>query len=194
MIGADCEKSLRKIVFLVFRRLAYDRYRRNPEPGAMGNRTEMELARIGDMLAGQVRTDPHGSRRFPDGSDIADPLSWAAQTRRALGERVRICGFWCFENPKAAGIAEIRERHDFAVIDGRWVVDGWARLFGPDDTPGVVDMADPETRRRAVAFYGDPSLWERDTDMEVRVDGLGSARPAVHTLPLPPEAPAQGAF
>lgn len=131
-----------------------------PEPHA-------ELESIAQMLSGQLRAGPDGRAMIECGLDISDPLAWAMEARRLLGARVRIYGFWAFENPEATVLEQIRERHDFAVIDKRWIVDLWfQRYHSSDNPPTVVDLENPAEMQRAAGFFGDPQSWERDMDME----------------------------
>jgi hypothetical protein len=131
---------------------------------------ECDLDGIENRLSGQLCADARGILVFPDGEEASDPLSWAARLRREFGSRVKIYGFWAFENPAASTLNEIRERHDFAVLDNRWLIDFWISRHYPEDGAGRVDLLDPEDYEAARAIYGDPERWERDLDMEARVD------------------------
>ncbi|MBW3243671.1 hypothetical protein KUV57_13445 [Epibacterium sp. DP7N7-1] len=128
------------------------------------------LEQLEELLAGQLEADPDGILMFPGGEFASDPLNWAAYARRTLGDRVRIYGFWCFENPQASIMGELRERHDFAVIDKRWIVDLWLRRFHSGEGAGVIDMTDEHEFANVRSIYGEPAAWERDFDMESRMD------------------------
>jgi hypothetical protein len=136
----------------------------------MPTERDSDLEQLEELFTGQLEADPDGIFMFPGGALAADPLSWAAHARRALGDRVRIYGFWCFENPQASLLGELRERHDFAVIDRRWIVDLWLRRFYSGEAAGIVDLDDEESYAGARPLYGDPGAWERDLDMETRID------------------------
>lgn len=138
---------------------------------------EHSLEQMEALLSGQLTADSEGVGLFPGAGPGSDPLAWAAQARRVFGDRVRIYGFWCFENPSATLMGELRERHDFAVLDRRWIVDLWMRRFHAADASGLVDLASTECVLAASHVYGDPNCWERDTDMECRMDGLSVSAP-----------------
>lgn len=102
---------------------------------------------------------------------INDPAAWAMEARRIFGDRIRIFGFWSFENPEAGLMGELRERHDFAVLDGRWLLDGWiSRHWSDEGGAPVTDLDDATDIDRRRGFYGDPSTWEHDPDLEKRAD------------------------
>jgi len=147
-----------------------------------------DLEQLEELFAGQLEADPDGIFMFPGGDHASDPLSWAAYARRALGDRVRIYGFWCFENPQASLMGELRERHDFAVIDRRWIVDLWLRRFHSGEGAGIVDMDDEKDYARAQPLYGEPGAWERDLDMEARMDRRASPSSSLAPTGVLPEA------
>ena len=101
---------------------------------------------------------------------IADPLSWAIEARKIYGERLQIYGFWAYENPQACILGNLRERHDFAVLDERWLIDGWITKFYSDEGAGLVDLSDTADIARSSGLYGDRATWERDPDIEHRAD------------------------
>lgn len=136
----------------------------------MSKERDCDLEQLEQLLAGQLEADPDGILMFPQSGMATDPLTWAAQARRILGDRVRIYGFWCFENPQATLMGELRERHDFAVIDQRWIIDLWMRRYYSDEDVGMVDLNNAEAYEAARPIYGDPATWERDLDMEIRMD------------------------
>lgn len=48
--------------------------------------------------------------------------------------------------------------HDFAIVDGRYLVDGWAKVF--ESRPrAVLDLLDPADQEEIHTYYGDPALW-----------------------------------
>ena len=48
--------------------------------------------------------------------------------------------------------------HDFALIDGRYIVDWWAKSY-ESEPRDIVDLQDPEQRAYALEKYGDRSGW-----------------------------------
>lgn len=108
---------------------------------------------------------------FPDGTRSAICTNWAIYARRVYRDRVKLYGFDCSENPDASGMAEISDGHDFAVLDDRWILDGWlAHVEGLTGDP-MIDIEDPENRAFLRSFYGDPARWVRLGEIEARVDG-----------------------
>lgn len=107
---------------------------------------------------------------FPDGSLVVTCTSWAAQARRVLGDRVRIVGFYCDDNPAAEGMARLADGHDFAVIDGRYILDGWlAEVEGEIDDP-LIDMEDQANADLIRRYYGDRENWGPLLGVERGVD------------------------
>lgn len=102
---------------------------------------------------------------------INDPAAWAVEARKIFGDRIRIYGFWAFENPQASLMGELRERHDFAVLDGRWLLDGWISRHWSDEAGApVTDLEDEADTARRMMLYGDAAAWEHDPDLESRAD------------------------
>ena len=54
--------------------------------------------------------------------------------------------------------------HDFLLIQGRWIVDGWA--YEIYDLPVVHDLADPGQAEEIRRLYGDPKTWEPPSQNE----------------------------
>ncbi|WP_411839985.1 hypothetical protein [Paracoccus sp. ME4] len=102
---------------------------------------------------------------------VNDPCAWAIEARKIFGDRIRIFGFWSYENPEAGLLGELRERHDFAVLDGRWLLDGWISRHWSDEAGApVTDLEDETDIERRRMLYGDPAAWEADYDLERRAD------------------------
>ena len=113
---------------------------------------------------------PDGPSTFADGSHVAICTSWAIQARRILGDRVRIFGFFCEENPAARRMARIADGHDFALLDDRWILDGWlAHVEAEIETP-VLDLEDPGHAVIIAAWYGDRRCWHPGLQLEAVVD------------------------
>lgn len=107
---------------------------------------------------------------FPDGTRSSDCTNWAVYARRALGHRVQIIGFFCEDNPKATGMAALAEGHDFAVLDDRWILDGWmVNVVGVFDDP-IIDIRDSRNIRTLETFYGNRRRWERNSDLAYFTD------------------------
>lgn len=97
---------------------------------------------------------------------------FADAIRRKLPHRVRVLGFMCRDNPKAVGIARLADGHDFAVVDGRYVVDPWLTEVESGRITvhtgevvdlggrGVFDLMDDDDADLVAALYGDPATWK----------------------------------
>ena len=138
--------------------------------------TREDLSMMTDPSCWGVRKRPDGNGVFPDGSEWGAQEAWPCYLRRALGPRVSIMGFWCHENVAARLLVEASERHDFAVIDGRWLVDGWVRSFSGAETDGIYDLADPDELSRIRETHGEPGRWHRSACLEAAIDMEGPAR------------------
>ena len=126
------------------------------DPAALRRRLEERFsssAAMGETLGSD------GEGVFPDGSPVAVCTSWARAVERTLGsDRCRVVGFLSDAVPSSR-IARDHGGHDFAVVDGRWIVDGWAcDVEGYLDGP-VLDLEEPDEARRAVELFGAPDEW-----------------------------------
>lgn len=119
-----------------------------------------------DRLAARVEAawkehekDPdHGNHPFicPGVGVVGTCTDSAVHLAELLGGDV--LGYSIDENPTAElGVNEFG--HDFAVVDGRWLVDFWAK-----DTyqlPDLYDMNDPVEATEVRRLYGDPGKWDK---------------------------------
>ncbi|MFG6082862.1 hypothetical protein ACEUZ9_004094 [Paracoccus litorisediminis] len=136
----------------------------------MANMTEPDLDALARAETWNVRSGPDGVARFGDGAPWSDPLSLPGWLRRKYGTRVEIMGFWCFENPAAAALGELSDRHDFAVIDRRWVVDPWISDIPGMPEGGIIDMQSKHFPLLYARVYGDRDCWERSSWFEAIID------------------------
>ena len=107
---------------------------------------------------------------FPDGSLAVRCTSWATYARRALGSRAKLYGFFCQDNPSATAMARLADGHDFAVIDDRWIIDGWLFDVEGELSEPMIDLRDPANAELVRGFYGDPATWNRALSLEVAID------------------------
>jgi hypothetical protein len=92
---------------------------------------------------------------FSDDSASAECTNWARQVAKSLPGRTTIMGFSSAANPTAI---QGWDGHDFAVVDDRYIVDGWLKaLYGADQT--VFDLQDPSDAEAIAHFYGNPGEW-----------------------------------
>lgn len=116
-------------------------------------------------LVGSSLFDEEEERHvFPNGTDFYICSNWADLTRAYFGEdRVVVLGYLHEDNPTSAISAEY-EGHDFALIDDRYIVDGW--LTGGNletkgrQTPGFFDLENEADKAEIIRLYGDRSTWE----------------------------------
>ena len=118
------------------------------------------LKDIISAIASSIRTDAHGRPTFPSGRSPGLALDWALESASRINAISAIAGFWCFENPGAAMLGQIAERHDFLLVEDRYLVDGWLCHVAGAEVPTVLDLEDPEESQSALATYGIADLWE----------------------------------
>ena len=140
--------------------------------------------------------------RLPDGEDLDNATAICRYVRRALGDRAALYGFLFDDNPTARVSDTLAGGHDFAVVDHRYVVDGWVP-FTPSlgIRQAVFDLTDAADRAIINRLYGDMSTWERMISFEDRIDQETSLdrewvmRGTMFTAPAPDlEAPVTPAF
>ena len=114
--------------------------------------------------------DDEGVWSFPSGGQWFICTDWSCYARRFYGDRVKLFGFMVEDNPESEGLVGF-EGHDFAVLDDRYIIDGWLKAV--EDFAGgrcVFDMQDPQDAQFIRRFYGDPKKWTHNTNIEQRVD------------------------
>lgn len=114
---------------------------------------------------------------FPDGTAWAFCTNWAHYVRRIEGDRAEIYGFFGEDNP-TAGVNDTADGHDFALVDGRYLVDGWVRHVECLADRTVFDLEDETDRAFVEKFYGDRSKWERGEGNEKAIDAESPERRA----------------
>lgn len=99
-----------------------------------------------------------GRATFPDGSSAVVCTAYAERVIALVG-RGEVYG-WP-ENDSA--LVANGDGHDFAIIDGRWIVDPWPVFVCGEDVRAVFDLFDDADRREVWARYGEPAEWLRRT-------------------------------
>jgi hypothetical protein len=112
-----------------------------------------------------VVTGADGCAQFPDGTHWAICTNWANYVRRALGGRVALFGYMGDDNPTSE-IGSLAGGHDFAVVDDRFIVDGWVRNVECMEQRAVFDLQDPADAFLIERLYGDRGCWERQHSSE----------------------------
>lgn len=108
---------------------------------------------------GKIAEDAGDGALFPDGTRWSTCSNWAQYARRVLGDRAAGLGFFDEENPESA-IAQDYGGHDFVLVDGRFIVDGWVREVAGMSRKVVFDLEDPTHAAEIKKLYGDRSKWE----------------------------------
>lgn len=106
---------------------------------------------------------------FPDGWAWAICTNWARYARRIEGADCLLHGFLHEENPRSE-IARVAGGHDFAVLRGRYLIDGWAKHVEGLSDRAVFDLADPADAADAARLYGYPANWKRLDEIESAAD------------------------
>jgi hypothetical protein len=73
------------------------------------------------------------------------------------GDRALTTGYFCRDDSPAA-IADHAEGHDLALVDGRFLVDGWA-AFVAEIGPCVLDLRDRRDRETAMRLHEPFGTW-----------------------------------
>lgn len=130
-----------------------------PPPGDPSLRAWLEQT-FGDESAYGGTAPEDSETTLANGSPWALCTSWARMVQDALPGRGRVHGFWIDDNPEATELAKYCDGHDFAVVDGQFIVDGWARHVEGITNRVVLDMKDPKDRTIILGIYGNPSTWK----------------------------------
>jgi hypothetical protein len=96
----------------------------------------------------------------------------ARYTRRLEGKAAKLYGYLDEDNLLSL-IAVECGGHDFAVVDQRFIVDGWAVCVSGYSRSAVFDFLDRKDRKLIRELYGDPTFWLRkwrNTALELDVD------------------------
>jgi hypothetical protein len=95
---------------------------------------------------------------LPDGFAMGNCGYCTDYVIRTLGEGYRY-GFSYEDNPVAEKEIESVGGHDFAVIQGRYIVDIWVSLFAGVTEQVVYDMRDKADEKAITHIFGDPNKW-----------------------------------
>lgn len=117
--------------------------------------------------------DMPGAQSFlADGGSGTCCTDYAAFIYKALPGRVQIFGFANEDNPDCQIVKDELHPggHDFAVVDGRYLVDPWVLLVVGRSWPVVYDLQDPLEASTALHRYGAQSNWEHMHEAELYAD------------------------
>jgi hypothetical protein len=112
---------------------------------------------------GAGKSGPGAYSVFPGGGSAVCCTDYAVQVCAAYKGRAQSWGFANIDNPSSRVAREQihAEGHDFAVVDGRFVVDAWLRLVASVSEQIVFDMKDKGDAALIADIYGDPAKWGR---------------------------------
>ena len=115
-------------------------------------------ARYGtDEALGVTYDEEAGAALLPDGGRAASCADCAYYIR-SLEPNTAIYGFWSRRNASWAG-AILQDGHDFAVVDGRYIVDPWIMETERLSDRAVFDLNDPMDQPEVQRLYGDRKSW-----------------------------------
>lgn len=122
---------------------------------------------LGMDMPGTISFLPHG------GSGLCC-TDYAVHIYMALQGRVQIFGFANEDNPKSrVAREEIHvSGHDFAVVDGRFLVDPWPRLVPMVFEEMVFDLQDPADAKFVLDVYGPRECWTHMLDTQAYAEEL----------------------
>lgn len=106
------------------------------------------------------------TQTFPDGSTVMICTNYAIQVFRELECRLggvmdcKLFGFSEENNPSSA-IAQGYGGHDFALVDHRYIVDGWLKNVDETSEVAVFDLLDPIDKVEVARLYGNWDSFER---------------------------------
>ena len=85
--------------------------------------------------------------------------SWADYVVKQLPGRAKAYGFWCEDNP-GTELEKFCDGHTFAIVDNRYIVDGWIKNVEALLPRSVFDMADPADSEIIQKYYGPRENWK----------------------------------
>lgn len=119
--------------------------------------------RLNELFADLPKEEmPEWRSVFRDGLDAICCTNYAIQVAKALPGRTQIVGFANENNPTSrVAREEIHPGgHDFAIVDGRYLVDPWIKLVAAEGGQVVFDLDDPIDAAVALDIYGPRECWE----------------------------------
>lgn len=120
--------------------------------------TKQELERFLLALAAEEYYDEdEGVNRFRHGGQCLVCTDSATRLAEHFGGVVM--GYFAIDNLRAGIGLSLTEGHDFAVIDGRWLVDYWACSVAQVIPTPIFDLTKEIDRTLVARLYGPPSNW-----------------------------------
>jgi hypothetical protein len=128
----------------------------------MDEKERLEKVYGDEATYGETPSGENEGSLLGNGRPWAICTSWALHVEESLPGRVKVYGFFDSENPTSE-IAQLAGGHDFAVVDDRYIVDGWVKNVEAISKKAVFDLHDPADAEETARLYGDRNLW---TSME----------------------------
>lgn len=107
---------------------------------------------------------PNGQSVLPHGGSAVCCTDYAHHIKLTLtpsGHHVDVVGFANEDNPES--LCAIEEYHpgghDFAIVDGRYLIDPWVRLVVAVEDQIFYDLENPVDLEKAVRIYGPREKW-----------------------------------
>jgi hypothetical protein len=119
-----------------------------------------------------VTWDDEEVSRLPNGDYAVCCTSCAERiielAEAAFGVRGEIFGWDAGANPTSVVAGPTHgarlkagQGHDFAIIDGRYLVDAWAKNVEMSSDRAAFDLNEPADRARVLKLFGNPRTWTR---------------------------------
>lgn len=136
---------------------------------------QLDLAALEQLATDEamgVTWDEDGVSRLPNGDYAVCCTSCAERiielAEAAFGVRGEVFGWEAGANPTSVVAGPTHgahldkgQGHDFAIIDGRYLVDPWAAHVQGSAERAAFDLNDPLDRARVGELFGDPRRWTR---------------------------------
>jgi hypothetical protein len=112
--------------------------------------------------------------------------SWAEYVVQQLPGRAKAYGFWCEENP-GTELEKYCDGHTFAIVDDRYIVDGWIKNVEGILPRAVFDLNDPADAKIVQKYYGPRTKWKPiNKTLEESVERFNTGRREVLVHVNPP--------
>lgn len=107
---------------------------------------------------------PSAESLMPDGSSACCCTNYANYVRTtlaAVGHDVVVVGFANEDNPTSRCATEGFHPggHDFALVDGQYLIDPWVRLVACVEDQIFYDLSDAKDAIKAIEIYGPRQAW-----------------------------------
>lgn len=138
-----------------------------PEATPVAKSLEQQFSGKSDAFWGVTIDEEAGTSEFDSGYSGTTCTGFACAVLKKLGAaRVKVMGFLADDNPSSQ-IAADAGGHDFALVDGRYIVDGWlgegfSTPMGNGELPArtVFDLKNPNDHALVAELYGDQAKWK----------------------------------